>query len=83
MVRDGKFPLPMKPPMTPGFEGAEIVEMIGAGVEARKTGDEVRAHVVSVDGAVGRASRSPRRRLQSPAQLFMISPRPVDWGSLP
>jgi NADPH:quinone reductase-like Zn-dependent oxidoreductase len=41
MVRDGKFPLPMKPPLTPGFEGAGVVEAVGAGVDAWKPSDAV------------------------------------------
>ena len=41
MVRDGKFPLPVKPPMTPGFEGAGVVEAVGSGIDVWKAGDEV------------------------------------------
>ncbi len=41
MVRNGAFPLPSKPPFTPGFEGAGIVDAVGPDVNGLALGDEV------------------------------------------
>ncbi len=41
MVRDGHWPAPLTLPLTPGFEGAGIVEAVGASVTELAVGEDV------------------------------------------